>query len=159
MIKNNLKSLLIHISISIISIIVFFLFNMAQPKWATEEAARNHHNSMMVVSIIVIAVAVILYYSFAGIRLTNQGNIYKNLFSVSFTAILGVFLWGVAFHTDRIGPSNILLNSQLWEQYTTYNGYSLFFISESGINNVYVFLLFSFIPTIAMWTGLGRKRI
>ncbi|MEK6265919.1 MAG: hypothetical protein N2B06_14300 [Clostridium sp.] len=131
---------------------------MSQAKWATEEAARNHHTSMMVVSVIMIAVAAILYYSFAGIRLIKQGNIYKNLFSVSLTAILGVLLWAVAFNTDRIGPSTILLNSQLWQHYTTYNGYSLFFISESGINNVYVFLLFSFMPTITMATGLGRKR-
>ena len=158
MVKNNLKSLLMHITISIISVIVFFFFNMGQPKWASEEAARNHHNSMMVVAVIIIAVSVILYNSFAGIRLINQGNIYKNIFSVSLTAILGVLLWVVAFNTDRIGPINILLNSQLWQHYTTYNGYSLFFIRESGINNAYVFLIFSFMPTIAMGTGIGRKR-
>lgn len=39
LVKNNLKSLLIYVSISIISVIVFFLFNIVQVKWASEEAA------------------------------------------------------------------------------------------------------------------------
>lgn len=158
LIKNNLKSLFLHITISIISIIVYICFNLGQVKWASEEAARNHHNKMMVVAVIIIAVAVILYFYFAKRLLINQGNIYKNLFSVSLTTILGVFLWVAAFNADRIGPSNILLNSQLWQNYAMYNGYSVFLVHESGINNVFVFLLFSFIPTIIMWTGIGRKR-
>jgi heme/copper-type cytochrome/quinol oxidase subunit 2 len=147
----------LHITISIISIIVYFFFNSGQPKWASEEAARNHHNNMMIVSVIIIAVAIFLYFSFARRSLINQGTIYNNLFSVSLTAILGVLLWAVAFSIVRIGPSNILLNSQLWQNYAMYNGYSLFFIYESGINNAYVFLIFSLIPTITMGIGVGKK--
>lgn len=158
LIKNNLKSLFIHIAISLTSLIVFFYFNMGQPKWASEEAARNHHNNMMAVAFIIIAVAVVLYYSLAGKRLINQGDTYKNLFSVSLVGILGVVLWIVAFNGDRIGPSNILLNSQLWERYYMYNGYSFFLIDESGINSAYLFLLFSFIPTISMWAGIQKKE-
>lgn len=158
MIKNNVRSLVIHITISIISIIVFFLFNMAQVKWASEEAARNHHNSMMILAVIIIAVAVVLYYSLGKKRLISQGNIYKNLFSVSITAILGVLLWAIAFNIDSIGPSNRLLNAEFWQHYCTFNGYCFFLIEESGNNNPYVFLIFSFIPTIAMWTGIQRKR-
>ena len=158
MIKNNLKSLLIHIVISIPSLIVFFFFSMGQPKWASEEAARNHHNNMIFIAVIMIAVAVFLYYSLAGKRLANQESTFKNLLSVSLTGILGIILWIVAFNSDKIGPSNILLNSQLWEQYNMYNGYSFFLIHESEINNVYVSLLASFIPTIAMWAGINRER-
>ena len=158
MVKNNLKALLIHMIISVISIIVYFLFNMGQPSWASEEAANNHHHNMMILAVIIIAVAVILYYSFAKTYLINQRSIYKNLFSSSLTIILGVFLWVVAFNTDRIGPSNILLNSQLWQNYVMFNGYSLFLVYESGINNVYLFLLFSFMPPIAMVSGVSRKK-
>jgi small-conductance mechanosensitive channel len=158
LVKNNLKSLLIHIIISIFSMIVYLLFNMAQPKWASAEAARNHHYSMMFVAITVIAVASILYYFLGSTRLISQVNIYRNLFSVSLILILGVFLWAYAFNIDRIGPSNRLLNSQLWQYYTMYNGYSFFLIEETGINNPYAFLFLSFIPTIAMWTGINRKR-
>lgn len=131
---------------------------MAQAKWASEKAARNHHYNMMFVAIAIIAVAVILYYFLGVTRLRDQGNIYKNLFSVSAVAILGIILWANAFNVDRIGPSNHLLNSQLWQYYTMYNGYSFFLISEAEINNSYVFLFFSFIPTIAMWIGINRKR-
>ena len=137
MVKNNLKSLFIHIAISITSLIAFFYFNMAQPKWASEEAARNHHNNMMVVAFIIIVIAVVLYYSLAGKRLINQGSTRKNLFSISLVGILGVELWIVAFKGDRIGSSNILLNSQLWERYNMYNRYSFFLIDESIINTGY----------------------
>jgi hypothetical protein len=130
---------------------------MVQPKWATEEAARNHHTSMMVIAITIIAVAVILYYLLGRNRLIDQGNIYKNLFSVSLIAILGLILWAIAFNLDRIGPSNHLFNSHFWENYAVFNGYSFFLLKEAGINNPYVFLIFSFIPTIAMWTGIQRK--
>ena len=159
MIKNNLKSLLIHIAISIPSLIVMFFFVMGQPKWASEEAANKHHISMMFIAVIMIAVAVFLYYSLAGKHLTNQGSKYRNLLSVSLTGIVGVVLWIVAFNADKIGPSNILLNSHLWERYNMYNGYSFFLIHESEINNAYVFLISSFIPTIVMWVGIQRKRI
>jgi hypothetical protein len=158
LIKNNLKSFLIHLIISIISYLVTIIFISGQPKWVSAEAANNHHYSMMVIAVIVIAIATISYFLSAKKHLINQGNIYKNLFSVSLTAIFGVFLWVVAFNTDRIGPSNILLNSQLWQHYGTYNGYSIFFISESGINSPFIFLLFSFIPTIAMWAGIQQKK-
>jgi hypothetical protein len=131
---------------------------MGQPKWASAEAENNHHISMMVIAIIMIVVAVILYYSLAGKHLSNQGSTYKNLFSVSLVGIFGVVLWIVALNGDRIGPSNILLNSQLWECYNMYNGYSFFLIYESEINNVYLFLFFSFIPTISMWVGIQKKE-
>lgn len=159
LVKNNLKSLLIHVSISIISVIVFFLFNMVQVKWASEEAANKHHYNMMFVAVIIIVVAVVLYYYLGGVRLINKGSLYKNLLSVSLTAILGVFIWAIAFNIDSTGPSNRLLNSQFWQHYTTYNGYSFFFLNESGINNPYVFFIFSFIPTIAMWAGIQRKKV
>jgi hypothetical protein len=158
LIKNNLKSLLRHISISIISMIVFFLFNMSQPKWATEEAARNHHNIMMFLSITLIVGAVISYYLLARKRLIDQGNIYINLFSVSLTAIIGIILWAIAFNIDRIGPSNRLFNLISWQNYGMFNGYSFFLLEEAEINNPYVFLIFSFIPTIVMWVGIQRKK-
>jgi hypothetical protein len=157
LIKNNLKSLFLHIAISIVSFIVFFFFNSAQPKWASEEAARNHHISMMIVAVTIIAVAVILYFLIARMNFINQGNICNNLLSVSLTAILGVVLWVVSFSADGIGPGNFLLNSELWQNYAMYNGYSFFLVHEAGINNVYVFLLFSLIPTIIMGTGIRRK--
>ncbi len=158
LIKNNLKSFLIHVTISIISVFVFIIFNSSQAKWAYEEAANKHHNNMIFAAITMMAVAAVTYYLLRRKHLISQGNLYKNLFSVSLTAILGTSLWVVAFSIDRIGPSNSLLNSQLWQFYSAYNGYSLFFLNESGNNNPYVFLAFSFMPTIAMWTGMLRKR-
>ena len=157
MIKNNLKALLIHAVISISSIFVFMLGFASQASWVSEEAARNHHNRMMSLSITMIVIAAILYYLLGRKHLISQGSKCKDLFSVSLVAILGACLWANAFNVDRFGPSNVLMNSGLWQFYSMYNGYSVFFLDESGSNNPYVFLFFSFIPTIAMWTGVLRK--
>lgn len=154
LIKNNLKAFLIHLTISISSVLVFMIFFTAQAKWVSDEAARNHHISMVLLSIIMIVIAVIFYHSLGRKYLISQGSKYKDLFSVSLIAILGVLLWANAFNIDRFSPSNVLLNSGLWQFYGMYNGYSLFFLDESGSNNPYIFLFFSFIPTIAMWTGI-----
>lgn len=158
MIKNSFKSFLIHTAISVISIFVFIIFNSTQVKWVSEEAAKQHHYSMMIVAFTVIVVACILYYLLARRFLTNQGSIYRNLLATSLTAILGIFLWAVALNINFQGPSNYLLNSELWQFYSMYNGYSLFFLNESGSNNPYMFLFFSFVPTIAMAIGVQRKR-
>lgn len=158
MIKNSLKSFLIHIAISVISIVVFIIFNSTQVKWVSEEAAKQHHYSMMIVAFTMIVVACILYYLLARKFLTNQGSIYRNLLATSLIAVLGIFLWIVAFNINLTGPSNYLLNSELWQFYSMYNGYSLFFLNESGSNNPYMFLFFSFVPTIAMAIGMQRKR-
>ena len=157
LIKNNLKSFLIHVSISSISVLVFMIFFTAQAKWVSEEAARNHHISMMFLSIAMIIVATFSYYSLGRKYLISEGSKYKDLFSVSLVTILGVLLWVNAFNIDRFDPSNVLANSGSWQFYSMNIGYSLFFIDESGSNNPYIFLLFSFIPTIAMWTGILKK--
>lgn len=157
MIKSNVKAFLIHIVISIISVVVFIIFNSTQVKWASKEAANQHHYSMMIVASTVIVVACILYYFLAQKLLTYQGSIYRNFLAASLTAILGVFIWIAAFNINLTGLSNYLLNSELWQFYSMYNGYSLFFLSESGINNSYIYLFFSFLPTIAMAIGMQRK--
>ena len=133
------------------------MFFTVQASWVSEEAARSHHNRMMFLSISMIVIAAILYYLLGKKYLISQGSKYKDLFSVSLVTILGVLLWVNAFNVDRVGPSNVLLNSGLWQFYSIYNGYSLFFLDESGSNNPFVFLFFSFIPTAAIWIGILRK--
>lgn len=154
MVKNNLKSLVLHILISITSIIIFLTFYTSTPKWVSEEAARRHQ--FMVVIPVLLAIA--LYYAVGKKFLTNQGSIFKNLLSVSITAIIGIFLWVMAFNIDLTGPSNSLLNSELWQVYYMYNGYSLFLINEWGINNQYLFLLSSFIPSATMALSMSKNR-
>jgi cytochrome bd-type quinol oxidase subunit 2 len=158
LIKNNLKSLLIHITLSVLFIFTFTIFFAAQPKWDSEEAARNYHNIMLVISIIMLVIAPILYNYLGKRHLKKQENLYKNLFSVSLPAIVGVVLWVYAFNIDKIGPSNQLLNSEFWRLYSMFNGYSVPFIDVSESDNPYLFLVFSFIPTLCMWTGLQRKK-
>jgi hypothetical protein len=158
MVKNNIKSLLIHVMISIISVILFIAFNSSTAKWVSEEAARKHHYYMMFVAIAFLVVSIFLYNLLGRILLINKGSIYKNLVATGLTAIIGTFLWIIAFSMDLTGPSNYLLNSELWQFYSAYNGYCLFFLNESQNNNQYIYLLFTFIPTLAMGSGMLKNQ-
>lgn len=158
-VKNNLKSLLIHVIISILSIIIFIVFGSSQAKWVSEEAARRHHNYMMIFALTLIAVALILYYLLGRKLLIKQGSIYKNLISTILTGIIGILIWVIAFSLDFTANGGYLLNSDVWQLYSSYNGYSSFFLYESSNNNHYVFLLFSFLPTITMSLGMLKKEV
>ncbi|GAA0729411.1 membrane protein [Clostridium malenominatum] len=158
MIKNNIKSFLIHIVISISSIIIFIAFNTSQVKWISEEAAKNHQYSMIFIAAVSSIIAIVLYYLLGKKFLTQYRSIYKNILSVSLVAILGGVLWGIAFNILITETSDILLNSELWKIYSIYNGYSLFLINECKINNPYLYLLFSFIPSIVMGLGIKYKK-
>lgn len=158
MIKNNLKSFLIHVIISFFSIIVFFMFSLSQAKWASEEAANRHHNLMMIIAIVLIIIALILYYLSGRLLLINQGSLYKNLLATISVAIIGIIIWVIAYKIDFIARGGYLINSDLWQFYCIYNGYSLFFLNESESNNHFIFLLFSFMPTLAMAFGMLKKR-
>jgi hypothetical protein len=159
LIKNNLKALFIHLTISFICFNVFLAFiSSGQPKWVSEEAALSHHYTMILVGVIMIAISVALYYFLGRKFLANKGSSLISLCSTTLPAILGIFLWIIAFSMASSGPGGSLLNSELWGFYTVYNGYSTLFLNEVRSNNPYLYLLFCFIPTIAMWIGLLRKR-
>jgi hypothetical protein len=138
--------------------IIFYIFNASTPKWVSEEAANRHHYKMLFMAVVLVLLAIALYYAVGKKFLTNQGSIFKNLLSVSITAFIGIFLWVMAFNIDLTGPSNSLLNSELWQVYYMYNGYSLFLINEWGINNQYLFLLSSFIPSVTMAVSMRNNR-
>mgnify|MGYP006991969438 CR=1 FL=1 len=112
--RNNIKSLLFHIVISILSILIYFPFNLGQPKWVSEEAAINHHNKMMIVAFLIFTSAVILYFLIGRLILVSEGSLRKNLSAVSLPAKLGIFIWIIAFVIDRFGPSDAL---KTWYQF------------------------------------------
>lgn len=161
MIKNNLKSLFIHIIISFTFIIIFLVFFLSGGKWASEEAAIRHHNRMMFMAITMIGIALILYYLSSRKFLINQGNLIKNLLSTILVAIIGSIIWVIAYKVDfdNIRVSYSLFNSELWQIYCAFNGYSMFFLNEYNSKNHLLFLLFSFMPTIAMSLGILRKDV
>ncbi|ERI91840.1 hypothetical protein HMPREF1982_02883 [Clostridiales bacterium oral taxon 876 str. F0540] len=157
MVKNNLKSLLIHIIISFLSLIVFIIFHSSAVKWASEESARRHHNFMMIIALILICGSILFYYYLSGRFCSKENNILNNLFSVSITAIVGIILWIIAFAIEPSGVGGQLLNFKLWVGYAAYNSYAMFLINEIRINNSYVLIVFSLVPTLVMYLGLKRK--
>ena len=78
MIKNNIKALLIHIVISILSFIISMLFHTHAVKWVSEEAANQHHFSMLGASFLIIIVLLFLY-SFSQYQLlkTFQSSVHS----------------------------------------------------------------------------------
>jgi hypothetical protein len=157
-IKNNFKSFLIHLLISVLSFIVYLVFHVSAVKWVSEEAYQNHHNSMLAIAFTVIATAIFLYFHLSKKICKNQGSNFKNITSVSITAILGIFLWIIAFNIDLTGGTDVLLNSELWQFYSLFNTYSLFLMDEARIDSPYIMLIFSFIPALAMNFGIRKNE-
>jgi hypothetical protein len=154
MIKNNIISIVIHIVISILSLITYLPFHASAVSWVFEEAAMKHHIYMLVMAAAIIVAALFLYYFFGGMLLINQGSNLKNILSVSITVFIGVFLWFTAFSIDLTGGTKILLNSELWQLYSLYYAYCLFFVDEANVGVSYIMLVFCVMPILAMLLGI-----
>lgn len=159
MIKNNIKALLIHIVISILSFIFSLIFHNSSAKWVSEEAARQHHVSMLRASILVIIVSLLLYYHFSRKFLTNQLSIIKNILSLSIIGLIGIVLWLTSFCIDLTGETQILLNSGLWQLYTLYYGYCMSLVYEITSTNPYIMIVFGVLPIIVMYLGVKKSSI
>ena len=159
MIKNNIKALLIHIVISILSFIFSIIFHTSSAKWISEEAARQHHVSMLGVSILVIIVSLFLYYHFSRKFLTNQSSIIKNILSFSIIGLIGIVFWFAAFYIDLTETTQILINSGLWQLYSLYYGYCVSLVYEITTTNPYIMLVFGILPIIVMYVGVKKSSI
>lgn len=154
MIKNNIRSLLIHVLISILALIAYISFNVSVVKWASEEAAKNHHIVMISVAITVFAIALFLYYYFSGVFLKEQGSNLKNIMSISITGFIGLLIWLIAFNLNLTEGTSALLNSKVWQLYSLYYSYCLFLVDEATISIPYSMLVFCIMPILAMWLGI-----
>jgi hypothetical protein len=159
MLKNNLRSLMIHFLISFLNYIVFMIFHMSVVKWASEESARRHQIFMIIIALIVIGVSLLMYYFLSrAYCIPGKGTLY-NIASVGGVALIGMLLWLRAFSLEPVVGGASLFNSSLWVNYGVYNHYSMFFLYEVSIKNPYNVLLFSFLPSIAMYFGMKRRVI
>lgn len=156
--KNNIKALLIHLVISILSFIIYILFHTSSAMWVSEEAARQHHVSMLIISVLVIIVSLFLYYHFSRKFLTNKVSFLINILSLSIIGLIGVFLWLTAFYIDLTGGTQILLNSELWQLYSLYYGYCLYLVDEITATNPYIMLVFGVLPIIVMYFGVKKSN-
>jgi hypothetical protein len=158
MIKNNIKALLIHMGISILSLIIYMLFHNSSAMWVSEEAARQHHVSMLVISVLVIIVSLFLYYDFSRKFLINQVSFIKNILSLSIIGLIGIVLWFAAFCIDLTGGTQILLNSELWQLYSLYYGYCVYLVDELTSTNPFIMLAFGILPIIVMYLGIKKSN-
>lgn len=159
MIKNNIKALLIHIVISILSFIFSLIIHNSSAKWVSEEVARQHHVSMLRASILVIIISLVLYYHFSKKFLTNQLSIIKNILSFSIIGLIGIVLWLTSFCIDLTGGTQIILNSGLWQLYTLYYGYCMSLVYEITTTNPYIMIVFGILPIIIMYLGVKKSSI
>lgn len=159
MIKNNIKALLIHIVISILSFISSLIIHTSSAKWVSEEASRQHHTSMILASILVTIVSLLLYYYLSRKFLTNQLSIIKNILSLSIIGLIALVLWLISFCIYLTEGIQILLNSGLWQLYSLYYGYCMSLFYEITITNPCVMILFGTLPIIVMYLGMKKANI
>jgi hypothetical protein len=159
MFKNNIKSLLIHIVISLLSLIIYMPFHASAVKWVSAEAASKHHIFMLIISTAVIIVTLFLYYYSSKKFLTNQRRSFKNMISISIISLIGIGLWLTAFCIDLTAGTKVLLNSQLWQLYSLYYGYCLYLVDEMTVGSPYIMLAFGILPIIAMYLGIKKPTV
>ncbi len=157
MIRNNLRALAAHLTISIFSFAIYFLTHIATGlvKKASQEAYIDISDRMIYVSLILMFFALIGYSYIGSKFLKSVGGIGKNMSSVSVTFYAGLLLWCIsAFFGGHTGfAMNTAYGS--WQWYLIFNAYCLPLVNDFNITNGAVLLMFSILPALIM--GLSMK--
>lgn len=156
MLKNNLKSLAIHIIIIIIiSFICLVLFELQGDiiGYRLNVLGSNDKNFVKVkciLALIIFILSAVLYYVLAK-RYLEKLSLANNIMSVISVVILGAVLWLISYRSNNSGDSFLRLYYQI------YNAYSLPLFSVINIKNSYLAGIFSLIPGLLMWMGIQSK--
>src|SRR5690554_5775501 len=119
MLKNSLKSLVIHL---IISASAFFYtaspyLDQNRPLF---EADNYLHSSPHTIYFIIMSSSLILYYLIGRLFLEDQFSSSKNMLSTGFVPLIGMILWTLLWIKNKASTSFEL--SQ-WKPYLIYIGY------------------------------------
>lgn len=155
MIKNNMKALGIHLLLMIISGFVGSqVFIMAE--WVSVEAQRAHELQIMRTSYILFIAAIVFYFLF-GIALFHKlGNLKENIMSVISIFLIGLLIW--LFIIFKFGFPNESSLSNGWGLYLIYIAYAIPLTVVTKLSSPFILLLFSLIPSLAMFFGILVQR-
>ena len=150
MLKNNIKSLIIHLFISFICLLIFdiqeeligYRVNMLGYN------EKSYYSLRLILCLIIFIFVIFLYYMLSKLYL-EKFSTKKNILSVLLVAIIGAILWLASY---KLHPQS---SSFLKLYYQFYNAYSL---PIFNINNSYLAGIFSIIPSFVMCIGIQSKR-
>ncbi|MCK8058201.1 MULTISPECIES: hypothetical protein [unclassified Fusibacter] len=158
MILNNLKALIIHLAVCLVSIIIYRMFHSVQIDWVSAHFEQRHHLIMIATACVSVLIAISLYYICANRLLAKQDSLPKAFMSTGFVAAAGAVFWLNAVSFNFLSVGGTIFNSKLWMFYGFYNMHSFYLIDEFSIENAYVLLIFSLLPSVAMGFGLHHKK-
>jgi hypothetical protein len=152
MLKNNLKSLAIHLIISFICLVSFELQGeiIGYRLNVLGSNDKNFVKVKCILALIIFILSAVLYYVLAK-RYLEKLSFANNIMSVISVVILGTVLWSISNKSNNSGDSFLKLYYQI------YNAYSLPLFSVFNIKNSYLAGIFALIPGLLMWMGIQSK--
>lgn len=151
-VKNNIKALLLHIIILVVSFIILTIFVTTGPtlgKYTTNIVTRS-----------ILAIVLILFYIISGTFLDLNKNRIYDFFTGSIVGIIGIGIWLYTFSIT--GKNLIYIPKELSEYWILMNLYNVpftmvYFLLE--ISQTPLLLLFTnLLPSFLMGCGLKLKR-
>lgn len=137
---NNFKALMVHIIIGIITFLTYAV-------------SSRFNNNRITICIFIFALTM---YLLSGFFFENLGSKIRNLKSVSLVFILGVLIWTISIIT--IGLGRIGANPY-WGVYCFYNSYFSPIMCDFGVEDPFINLFTSLIPSILIWLGIELKAL
>ena len=150
--KNNLKALILHLIIVILSIIFLIIFVATGPKIG--QYATN------VISRLFIGITFLFVYIFMGTFLDKDRSKKYDFFTGCFIAVIGIALW---YYTFLITGKHLFeIPKDMSEYWILMNVYHSPFILINFLFELpytpLVSLIMNFFPTLLMGIGLKYKR-
>ena len=153
MMRNNLKSLVIHIIISASAF--FYTAGPYLDQNGSVFDTDNYPPSFpRTIYCIILASSLVLYYLAGRIFLESRSGLFENMLSISLVPAVGMLLWALL-----LAKQNASAPFQLpdWKPYLAYIGYTTPLIYRH-ISCRYILPVFSWIPAIILFFGIRTAK-
>ncbi len=145
MLRNNIKSMFIHIFTGILFWFLSSVLTDMMINWGT-----SHQYVMNGLFLLISVIGLLFYYAIGKIFLVTQSTNWKALLSVSCVSIIGLFIWiCCAFFSD---------GGWAWFPYLIYNGAFYNVMSIVPSENEWAIIWITFLPSAFLWLGIRKNE-
>jgi len=156
MLKNNVKALIIHIFVNVISVFLYYMLaiNVGVAEWVSEAAYNVHIDKMVMIGLVIVLMAFALYYIGGRVFLRDQGWLWKNILSVSSVFIIGFIWWLMILPLSNL---EVFSKANVWQTFSMYTSYMLTLIDYLEVDIPILLLLSLMLSTLLMVLGIKKK--
>ena len=156
MLTNNVKALIIHIFVNIISVFLYYILaiNVGVAEWVSEATYKAHVDKMVMIGLVIVLMAFALYFMGGKLFLRDQGRLWKNISSVSSVFIIGFIWWLMILPLSNL---EVFSKVNVWQTFSIYTSYMLTLIDYLEADIPILLLLSLMLSTLFMVLGIKKK--